>query len=127
MRQSTEGDVIYGHAVAAAKTLGWAGQGGAGRDMAPHRGGSEAAGRRAERAGSLQRGGWGGGVVFPLPTGLRGAGPALRAAAALRDTKRRKGNALFAWVHKQERSLVQIVHFNGAKNNKLFASATGRF
>lgn len=64
MRQSTEGDVIYGHAVAAAKTLGWAGQGGAGRDMAPHRGGSEAAGRRAERAGSLQRG-EGGSVPAP--------------------------------------------------------------
>lgn len=58
--------MIYGHGVAAAKTLGWAGQGGAGRDMAPHRGGSEAVGRRAERAGSLQRGGRGGGSV-PAP------------------------------------------------------------
>lgn len=121
--------MIYGHGVAAAKTLGWAGSGRAGWGRAGHGssqgglGGSGAPGG----AGRKSAAGGGGGVVFPLPTGLRGAGPTLRAAAALWDTKRRKGNALFAWVHKQERSLVQIVHFNGAKNNKLFASATGRF
>lgn len=46
-------------------------------------------------------------------------------AAAHRDTGG-KGNILFSLVHKQERSLVQIVRFNGAKDNKLFASATDR-